>query len=174
MPGTSSIIRATAKDAVLLAAIARDTFIESHGHSAPAADIDAYINEKYSTAVFIEELNDPGNIYHILYHEGKAAGFSKIIFDLPYTGSTLQNIAKLERIYLLKAFYGLQLGLQLLRFNMALCQQHHQQGIWLYVWKENARAVHFYTRAGFSIIGSYDFKISATHANPNHQMLLEF
>jgi ribosomal protein S18 acetylase RimI-like enzyme len=46
--------------------------------------------------------------------------------------------------------------------------------MWLYTWTGNERAVSFYLKAGFKIIGSHNFKISATHSNPNHRMLLEF
>ncbi|MGG9962216.1 GNAT family N-acetyltransferase [Ferruginibacter sp. SUN106] len=170
----TSIIKATEKDAAVLAALATETFIQSHGHSAPAEDITNYITEKYSTAAFIQELSEPQNIYHILYHDDKPAGFSKIIYDHPYSDSVIQNITKLERIYLLQEFYNLKLGKVLFEFNVALAKQAQQKGIWLYVWVENARAFNFYTKAGFTIIGSYDFKVSATHSNPNHRMYLEF
>lgn len=166
-----TIVKATTDNATLLADIGRISFIESHGHSAPAADIDAYVAAKYTPAILQQELNDPGNIYHILYHAQQAAGYSKIILHSPHPGMP-QNITKLERIYLLKEFYQLKLGYQLLQFNIDLSKKNNQAGMWLYVWKENHRAVNFYIKAGFQIIGSYDFKLSETHSNPNHRMLL--
>jgi ribosomal protein S18 acetylase RimI-like enzyme len=170
----TTIIKATEKDASLLASLATNTFMQSHGHSAAAADINNYITEKYSEAILQDELNDPENIYHIIYHDEKPAGYSKIVFNQPYENSEVQNIAKLERIYLLQEFYNLKLGKVLLQFNIDLAKQQQQAAMWLYVWKENARAFNFYVNAGFTIIGSYDFKLSATHSNPNHQMLLQF
>lgn len=38
--------------------------------------------------------------------------------------------------------------------------------------EKNHRAVNFYLKTGFQITGSYDFKLSDTHSNPNHRMLL--
>ncbi|MBK5273358.1 MAG: GNAT family N-acetyltransferase [Bacteroidia bacterium] len=168
------IVRATKKDSPLLSRIAKITFIESHGNSAKSEDINIYVTEKYSPAVFRLELNDPKNIYYIIYHDKKPAGYSQIIYDLPYENCPAPNIAKLERIYLLKEFLNLKLGLKLFQFNVDLSKKNNQWGIWLYVWNENLRAVHFYTKSGFHIIGSYDFNISETHSNPNHQMLLKF
>jgi diamine N-acetyltransferase len=168
------IIKATEKDTTVLVTLATTTFIQSHGHSAPAADINNYIAEKYNEAVLNEELNDPQNIYHIIYHNEKPAGYSKIIFNQAYENSPVQNITKLERIYVLEEFLNLKLGLALLQYNIALAKQNQQTGLWLYVWKENTRAFNFYTKAGFIIIGSYNFKVSATHANPNHQLLLRW
>ena len=49
-----------------------------------------------------------------------------------------------------------------------------QTGIWLYTWKENPRAIRFYTRQGFRVAGGCDFPISKTHSNPNHLLWLEF
>ncbi len=166
------IEKATTDNAALLADIGRITFIESHGHSAPAADIDAYVATKYTPAVMQQELSDPKNIYHILYYDQQAAGYSKIVLHSPHPGMPQQNITKLERIYLLKEFYQLKLGYELLRFNIDLSKKNNEAGMWLYVWKENHRAVNFYTKAGFRITGSYDFKLSETHSNPNHRMLL--
>ena len=168
----TSIIRATNKDVVLLCKVATQTFIESHGHSAAEADIDNYIKEKYSIAAISEELNNTTNIYYLIFHNDIAAGYSKIVFNQPYPESEKQNITKLDRIYLLSGFYDLSLGKVLLQFNIDLAKQNQQAGIWLFVWTENQRAVNFYSKNGFVIIESHDFKISATHSNPNHQMLL--
>lgn len=167
-----TIVKANKDDAALLADIGCKTFIESHGHSAPAADIDAYVAAKYTSTILQQELSDPGNIYHILYHGQQAAGYSKIILNSPHPDIPEPNITKLERIYLLKEFYQLKLGYQLLQFNIDLSKKNNQAGIWLYVWKKNHRAVNFYLKTGFQITGSYDFKLSDTHSNPNHRMLL--
>jgi diamine N-acetyltransferase len=170
----TSIVRARKEDAQLVSEIAKLTFTESHGSSAKTEDISRYVTEKYSKDVIEEELGDVNNIYFILYHGKRPIGYSKIIFNTPYEGSQLKNITKLERLYLLKEFYNLKLGSKLFQFNADLSKSNDQAGMWLYVWKENIRAVDFYKRKGFFVIGSHDFKISETHSNPNHQMFLRF
>lgn len=168
----TSIVKATIHDFELLANIGKQTFIESHGISASKEDIDVYVSKKYTNEIVKKDLGDPANIYHILYYNGEPAGYSKIIFDSPYAGSGMQNITKFERLYLLKQFYELKLGASLFNFNIDLSKNHGQAGAWLFVWKENHRAVNFYFKHGFTIIGSYDFPISPRHSNPNHQLLL--
>jgi ribosomal protein S18 acetylase RimI-like enzyme len=168
----TSIVKANENDSPLLSEIAKITFLESHGSCAEPEDVNLYIYEKYSEDAIEKELSDPTNIYHIIYHNDHVAGFSNIILNAPGTNSEISNIAKLERLYLLKAFYDLKLGLELFEFNISFAKQNNQKGTWLFVWKENQRAVNFYKKCGFTIIGSYDFKISETHSNPNHQMLL--
>ena|SRR5688572_20416765 len=168
----TSIIKANESHAQLLSDLASSTFIESHGHSAKPEDINSYVSEKYNEDVLRNELRDPGNIYHILFYNNQAAGYSKIILNAPHSNIGTQNVAKIERIYLLKEFYNLNLGSELFQFNLNIIRANNQAGIWLFVWTENPRAINFYKKNGFTIIGSNDFKISENHSNPNYQMYL--
>ena len=121
----TSIIKAGKNDFQILSEIAEVTFIESHGRSANAEDIQMYISEKYNENIFKDELSDPKNIYHIIYYGNNPAGYSKIIFDAPYAESEIKNITKLERIYLLREYYDLQLGSALFQFNIDLSKSNH-------------------------------------------------
>lgn len=171
---TSSINKATLADAPLLAELGKATFIESHGHSASQEDIEGYVQDKYTVDAMETELSDPRNVFYIIYYKDQPAGFSKIIFNVPHANIQQANVTKLERIYLLKQFYGLQLGQELLQFNIQLSKEKDQAGMWLFVWTENPRALRFYEKAGFKVIGSHDFALTENHSNPNYQMLLEY
>ena len=169
-----SIVKSDMNDLELLADIGRQTFIESHGHSAPSSEIEAYVTEKYSNDLFKEELENVNNIYYTLFYNNKPAGYSKIILNSLHLNIPLLNATKLERLYLLRDFYDLKLGLELFNHNIQISKQNDQQGMWLFVWKDNDRAVNFYIKNGFKVIGSYNFKISENHSNPNNQMLLTY
>jgi ribosomal protein S18 acetylase RimI-like enzyme len=158
----------------LLVAIGTKSFLESHGHSAHPRDIEQYRKEKYTDVSVEKELKDKSNIYHLIYRDSQAAGYSKIVFDSAHEGIKEKNVTELGRLYLLKEYYGLGLGSQLLRYNIELSRSNKQSGMWLFVWKQNKPAIDFYTKAGFRIIGSHDFKLSETHSNPNHHMFLEY
>lgn len=170
----TTITRASEDDSLCLSEVAKRTFIESHGRSAPEEDINDYITEKYTETTLREELGNPANIYHLLYYDRELVGFSKITLNCPYEENGALNTGKLDRIFLLQKVYGLKLGNELLTFNLNLMKEHHQTGAWLYVWIENERAIQFYKRNGFVLVGSHDFKISENHTNPNHQMYLDF
>ena len=73
-----------------------------------------------------------------------------------------------------KEFFGKKLGLKLLDVITQYSKEHNQSGIWLFTWIGNERAIDFYKKAGFEIIGSHEFKVSETHYNPNHQMHLRY
>lgn len=168
-----SFERAENSQAHLLSEIAGITFIESHGRSAPPEDINNFITQKYNPDTFTAQLINTKNNYYLVYYQNRLAGFSNIIYNFPYADSKIHNIAKLERIYILKEFYDLKLGYHLFEFNRNLAKTNNQKGIWLFVWKENERAIKFYKKNGFEVIGNFDYKISETHSNPNYQMFLK-
>lgn len=170
----AKIIKATEENVQSLADLARTTFIESHGSSAAPDEINRYISLKYNSEVLKKELSEPWNIYHLIFHDEVPVGFSKIILDQPHPGIAHKNVTKLERLYLLSKFYGMNHGVELFNFNLHLSRTNKQAGMWLFVWKENHRAIAFYKKVGFNIIGSGNFRITETHSNPNHLMFLEY
>lgn len=169
-----SITPATVADVHVLMPVGQRSLLESHGHSAPPDIMQAYLREKFTEAALHSELADPQNIFHIISYNGQLAGYSKIIYRQPVPQVPQANITKLERLYLLKEFYGLQLGQQLLDFNINCSRQQGDAGMWLYVWKENERALRFYQKAGFRMIGDGWFRLTDEHANPNWQMYLPY
>lgn len=168
------IIKATIKHAKLLSNISVASFLPAHGHSAPKKDIDTYIITSFSEEKFVEELENSENKYYLIEYQNKVAGYSKIVFNETSAAISSKNIAYMSRLYLLKEFYGLGLGKVIFDFNITLCKENNQTGIWLKVWVENEKAVHFYKKMGFKIVGKSNFHISGTHSNPNHVMYLEF
>ena len=170
----TTILTATPIDAKLLAVLGKTTFLESHSHSASKKDIDNYVAHKFSVAEFERDLKKEQNIYYIMYHHDKPIGYSKIMFNVYHKNVPSKNTTKLERLYILEEYQKLKLGLKLFNFCVAVSKNEKQAGLWLYTWVENHKAIRFYEKAGFKIVGSYDFKISETHSNPNHQMLLVY
>ncbi len=168
------IRKATLKDVELISEIAGKTFIESHGHSASELNISNYVKHNYNVDTFIKELQNSENNYYLVYYNKVLAGFSNIQFNKIYPKIENKAVAKLDRIYILKSFYGLTIGKVLFDFNEKLAIENHQFGIWLYVWTENERSIQFYSKNNFKIKDNTFFEISKTHSNPNYIMYKEF
>jgi len=168
------IIKGSIEHIELIAEIGKKTFLESHGESASKKDIDSFVSKTYNRELLSKELTQTNIQYHLIYYKNKVAGYSKIELNTSNTDIDPKNVTKLDRFYLLKEFYGQNLGITLFNFNVEFSKKHQQKGIWLAVWVKNQRAIKFYTKTGFKIVGKYDFKISNTHSNPNHIMYLQF
>jgi len=164
--------KAIAADLEKLAVIARKTFMEAHSESAPLAILNSYLDEKYAIETLTAELEDPTNYYAVLEEEGELIGFSKVTYNVTCPALDGKNKTKLDRLYVLRKHYGLGLGYKLLQFNIKLAKENDQAGLWLFTWTENQKAIAFYEKTGFEIVGSYMFKLNDERSNPNHIMYL--
>jgi len=167
-----SIDKATLVDYKTIVEIGKVSVEEAHRGSCSAKDLNEFLEKNYNNEAIKSELSDERNIYNIINVDGEPAGFSKIIFNSEHSNIQQKNITKLDRIYLSSKFFDRKLGFELLKFNIDISKKNNQSGIWLFTWTGNNRAINFYLKNGFSIIGSHDFQVTETHYNPNHQMFL--
>ena len=136
--------------------------------------MDHFISKYYTPSAISKEFLDPSVHYYLIHYKEKIVGFSKIQVNNPNNNIVDLKVTKLDRIYLIKEFHGLKLGSKLLDFNIELSKKMNEDGIWLYVWVENQKAIRFYTKLGFKIVGAFDYQISKTCSNPNHIMYLKY
>lgn len=169
-----SVTRLTPADAAVLADMGSASLVQSHGHSAPPQTMQEYVNRSFSVAACTKELQDEHNIFYAAYYNGQPAGYYKIILNSPHPAVPLQPATKLERLYLLQEYYDLKLGHHLLQHAVALSTRAGEKCMWLNVWKENHRAIRFYEKNGFQRVGESLFVLTASHANPNWVMLLQY
>ena len=151
--------------------LAEESFLHAHGKSASQKDIDQFISNHYQLHHFEEDIKREENLYHSFYLDNELIGYSKIVLNTGYK-KPFDGYCKLDRIYFLPQHFGKGYAKQLLDFNIALAQTKNQLHLWLYVWVENHRAIGFYKKQGFNIVGEYNFQISPSHSNPNHIMQL--
>jgi len=167
-----SIVSARPEDHQDILDIGSISVKQAHLGSCPDEDLQAYMDSHYNAEAIIKELENPAYRYHILYYKGKAAGFSKIILNTAHAEIRAENVAKLDRIYLLSEYVGLKLGAELMKFNIELARNNDQAGLWLVTWVGNERAIAFYEKAGFEIAGTTKFWVTETRFNLNHLMYL--
>ena len=70
------IIKAEINHAALIAEIGEKTFWESHGISASKSDINAFVSKTYTKEIIVQQLENPNNLYYLIYYNTKIAGFS--------------------------------------------------------------------------------------------------
>lgn len=165
---------ATEADNSIIAHIGRLGVEESHRSSCSVEDMNTFLSATYNDEALRQELSNENNIYHLIFLNNRPAGFSKIVLNAGHPNIPEQSVTKLDRIYLLSEYYDKKLGLELLKFKIEYAKQRDQLGMWLFTWKGNERAISFYIKAGFTVIGDHRFKVSETHYNEHHQMMLRF
>lgn len=169
-----SFFRMTPADAALLARIGGTSLLESHGHSAPAEIMQQYVENSFSEEACRTELTDGNNIFTAVVYNQEPVGYSKVILRTPHSLVDLQPVTKLERLYLLKDYYGHKLGHQLLQEAIRFSESCGDKGMWLDVWQENYRAIRFYQKQGFETVGESRFVLTETRTNPIWVMLRRY
>ncbi len=167
-----SIVKAGATDALAIANIGRISVEIAHRDSCSATDMNDFLDRAYSTNAIKQELENQRYHYHMIYYQKGLAGFSKVVPNEEHPNIPEKNVMKLDRIYLLPEYFDKKLGAELLKFNIGLASTMNQRGIWLFTWVGNERAVNFYRRFGFRVIGDHKFEVTKTHFNEHHQMYL--
>ncbi len=152
------IREANTKDAVHIALLGRITYTESHGKY---IENKAYLLDFYKTHHSVskirEEINDPNNLFWIVFSDELPIGFAKLSLNSNFPKSKNTNSCKLQRLYILNDFISLKIGSQLQEIILKKAIDLKFKTIWLTAYYKNTKGIHFYKKYGFQEIGSIDF-----------------
>lgn len=142
-----------------LAALSRQTFYESFASHNTEANMQAHLQKAYSTTQLLKELTSPHAQFYFALAGNEPVGYIKLNFA-PGQSDLQDNTAlELERIYVLQAWQGRQIGQQLLQKAIGVAREHALQSIWLGVWEHNPKAIAFYRKHGFVAFSTHVFTV---------------
>ncbi len=150
------------QDAEALALVSRATFLESYADVLPAADILVHCEVQNRPQLYRDWLATPGWRAWLAEMTDTRApvGFAlSCPPDLPL--KTGPGDVELKRIYLLHRFQGGGTGAGLLAATEAAARADGFERLLLGVYSQNAQALGFYARQGFSQVGVRTFRVGA-------------
>ncbi len=155
---------ATVADAAHISALGRITFSETFGHLfRDKQDLLHYVETTFSVPKITRGLHKSSNIFWIASVDEKPIGYAKLKLDSPTEFVDVTSICQLQKIYVLKEFLSLKIGLELQEQLLAKAKALSYEYIWLSVLNSNDRAIRFYKKSGFELIGNHDFTIGQEH-----------
>lgn len=155
-----SIKKATQTDAPVIALLARVTFTESFGHYfRDKQDIFDYFEKKFSVEKMKSSLQKENNVFWIAYWNDLPIGFLKLKKYSPVESLGDKAVSQLQKIYLLKEFIGKRIGNELMKEAESYMLANNLRHMWLSVLIFNDIAIKFYTKNGFSQIGTQMYQI---------------
>lgn len=160
-PEQGLIRRATPDDAAALAQLASRTFEETFGAGNDPADLVAHLASSYSEAQQRAEILDPEMATLLFEQNGVFGGYAQVRRHPPPPEVPGRNPIQLERLYVDAAHHGRGVGQQLMRAVHAVAHEMGGDTIWLTVWTENPRAIAFYRKCGFDVVGSTIFVVGS-------------
>jgi ribosomal protein S18 acetylase RimI-like enzyme len=137
--------------------------------------VQAFIDENLSEARFTEYLADRARAILIAEVDGQARGYTMLLEAEPHATIarllTARPTIEINKVYVDREMQGTGLGSALMASTLATAAQRGAVGAWLGVNKLNERALRFYIKSGFSIIGSRTFSVGGS---PQDDHVMEF
>ena len=150
------------EDAGALADLAARTFRDAFGPENDPADLALHLERHYTPARMGAEIADPASTTLLVLADGRLAGYAQL-FDRPAPVPPPEGVTgrgrMLHRFYLDQAWIGRGLAQPLMAEVQLDAVRRGAGFLWLTVWERNPRAVAFYRRCGFSVVGSTTFEV---------------
>lgn len=153
------IVRVAIEDVVSLQQISRQTFVEAFFATNTEENMKKYLEENLALETLTNELNNENSEFYFALCNTKVIGYLKLNFGLSQTELQDSKAIEIERIYVLKDFYGKSVGKLLYEKATQIAQQKKVEYLWLGVWEENSRAINFYRKNGFVEFDRHIFKL---------------
>jgi ribosomal protein S18 acetylase RimI-like enzyme len=150
---------------VLLAEMGARTFYDTFAKDNTPADITSYLAASFSPGKQADELADPANIFLIAEIEDIPAGYARLRLSSPPPAITGIKPIEIVRFYSVQSWIGRGVGAALMSACLSIAHQNGCDTIWLDVWEHNPRAIAFYRKWGFAIVGRQAFQLGSDLQN---------
>jgi ribosomal protein S18 acetylase RimI-like enzyme len=146
-------------DAASLTVIAERTFRETFAADNPEENMDLHCAQNFRPEIQGREISDPQLITFLAEVAGDLVGFAQL--RLAHSTSCVPGVrpAELHRIYVASKWHGRGVAHDLMRKAIGAAAQAGSDCIWLGVWERNLKAIAFYRKHGFRIVGDHPFML---------------
>lgn len=156
---TTTIKKIGLNEIASLQKISKQTFIEAFSEENNEDDMNTYLEESLSMSKLHSELTNPDSQFYFATIDNEVIGYLKLNFGLAQTELKDDYGVELERIYVLKEFYGKKAGQLLYAKALEIAHARNAQYLWLGVWEKNLRAIRFYQKNGFIEFDKHFFRL---------------
>ncbi len=151
------IRRAVPRDAENLAEFASRTYAQTFGKFTDPHDLEEFLSSRYGTRQQLAEISSSDVRTLIVELEGQLLGYAQVRQTPAPACVAGEAPVELWRFYIDRPWHGKGAAQDLMNAAKASAVELGGRTFWLGVWKENRRAIAFYTRQGFRIVGTKDF-----------------
>lgn len=157
------------QDAAALSEVAQRVFSEAYGANLNPAVLQQHLEQFLNPGVFYTEISQSKAHFIVCEAQESLAGFVKLEasptacrrqaqpsetstsgFPQPDEGNKAVEIAK---FYIASSFQGTGVAAALMHSSLEWAKSQGFSVVWLLVWQENSRAVRFYQKHGFTVVG---------------------
>ena len=139
--------------------IGKKTFHETFAEFNSEENMKTYLEKEFAIENLQAQLNNKDSAFYFATLDDNIIGYLKINFGPSQTELKDNASLEIERIYVRKEFHGKKVGQLLYDKIIEIAKEKKVDYIWLGVWEENKKALHFYTKNGFEVFDKHIFKL---------------
>lgn len=159
MDATITLRRAVPADAPSLAVLAERTFRDAFGARNSPDNMDRHCARAFGTEIQRREIGDPHLLTTVAEAHGALVGFSQLRLSNPHATVSARQPAELHRIYVAAEWQGRGVAQALMKAVLGIVAASGCDRLWLGVWEHNPRAIAFYRKLGFEVVGEHGFTL---------------
>ncbi len=156
---------ASSVDNHLLAELGARTFFDTFAKDNTPEDMAAYLAASFSPQKQAAEIVDPLTTFLIAEIDGTAVGYARLHSGPAPVEVRGQRPLEIVRLYSDQAWIGRGVGTALMTACLDFAARQGCDTVWLDVWEDNARAIAFYRKWGFEVIGTQPFQLGSELQN---------
>ena len=157
---------ATFDDALCIGVLGMQVFLDTYATQGIRRSIANEVLQAFAPDAITALMAEPGTALVVAESNQHLVGFAQIKLNAGHPMIEMPDIAELQRLYIQERFTGLGIGYQLLQAAEQYAAQEGASMLWATVWVDNERALGFYPRRGYVVLGAptYTFQ-GETHGN---------
>ncbi len=160
------ICEAAVKDAAVISQIGAKTFIDTYETDGYNAELRTYIDQYFTENNMLKILRTKQSTVFMIEVNTESVGYCRLTNEQSLECVNTQSPLEIEKFYIDRQWHGKGLAQELMVYCEDFARSNDFTGLWLTVWKYNARAIAFYKKLGFKDIGTYYVQIgSGKHEN---------
>jgi ribosomal protein S18 acetylase RimI-like enzyme len=155
------IRQATEADAASLAELAERTFRETFAEMNSAEDIDAHCRKSYRESIQAAEIRDPGRTTLVCHVGETLIAYGQLRWASAPPCVVAARPAEVQRLYVDAPWHGKGVAQALMGSLLDTAVAGGADVAWLGVWEKNPRAISFYEKSGFAVVGDHVFVLGS-------------
>lgn len=152
---------ATSDDAESLSALAAAVFPLGCPSGSDPLDLAHYIATELTAKCFRALIEDPNAMLFVAEMADRICGCALALRSSPHPQIEAVAPAELQKFYVAPTHHGSGVADELMRQVLASLWRDRLAAVWLSVYSENPRAIAFYKRWGFHIVGTHELLVGA-------------
>ena len=163
------IRRAVEDDALALSVLAEATFRAAFAESNTASNMQLHCATYYGQALQLAEIRESSLETWVAELDRRLVAYMQLRFDAASPSFAGERSVEIQRLYVDASHHGTGLARELMAHAVARADAVGYAMLWLGVWERNARALAFYRKWGFEVVGEHIFKVGA---DPQRDLLM--